>query len=348
MKLKVTILSMLMITCLFGITALAAEKKEQSQMNIEEKEVYDGVKNYVYEVYPNLNLEEKLILIDELYEEKSPSSTYNKRNEKLDTNDEVDVNEEVDEAYARMMEEEIYIVNLINDSGQEASIVSWEENLNYLKSNYEKIMNIDNVNIRNVDSYIEAYEWVLKLKDMPEEKISNKKTIQPRATYDYASAVSYAQKYYSSYNSNYPDWSYYGDCANFISQCLYAGGKTMKGTPGTQTAAENWANWFSKGTSLDTKNVSSTWRGADAFRGFWQENATSYKKFTAVDSTSYSYGYRGDAVSLLNSNGRAYHTLIIVEYSYPDFTIGAHTGNTITAKLSSKVDSNGFYIYNMR
>lgn len=219
---------MLMLACLFRITAFASEKNVESQMSIEEKEVYNGVTNYVYEVYPYLNLEEKLKLIDELYEEKRPSSYYNNRNENLDSNDEVDVNEEVDEAYERMMGEEIYIVNLINESGQDASIESWEENLNYLKSNYEKIMNTDNVNIRNVDSYIEAYEWVLRLKDMPEEKISEKKTIQPRATYAYESAVSYAKKYYSSYNSSYPDWSYYGDCANFISQCLYAGGKRVK------------------------------------------------------------------------------------------------------------------------
>lgn len=88
--------------------------------------------------------------------------------------------------------------------------------------------------------------------------------------------------------------------------------------------------------------------GADAFRNYWQTNATSYKKFTSVDSNSYAYGYKGDAVSLLNSNSRAYHTMIIVGYSSPDFTLAAHTGSTNSAKLSEKASSNGFIIYIMR
>ena len=34
------------------------------------------------------------------------------------------------------------------------------------------------------------------------------------------------KKYWKDYNSSYPDWDV--DCANFVSQCLYAGEKTMK------------------------------------------------------------------------------------------------------------------------
>jgi hypothetical protein len=163
-------------------------------------------------------------------------------------------------------------------------------------------------------------------------------------SYSYSDAVSYANKYYK----DYPDWnSAGGDCANFISQCLYAGGKKMKGTPGTKEAADNFANWFSKGASQNVKKVSSTWRGADAFRNYWQTNASSYKKFTSVNSNSYSYGFTGDAVSLPNDNGRAYHTMIIVGYSNPDVTVAAHTGSTNSAKLSEKVSSNGFIIYSM-
>lgn len=40
----------------------------------------------------------------------------------------------------------------------------------------------------------------------------------------------------------------------------------MKGTPGTSTAAQNWSNWFSQGSSCNTSYVSSTWRGANAFK----------------------------------------------------------------------------------
>lgn len=45
------------------------------------------------------------------------------------------------------------------------------------------------------------------------------------AAYSYTDAVAYAKKYWSSYNSNYTNYnSLGGDCANFVSQCLYAGG----------------------------------------------------------------------------------------------------------------------------
>jgi len=43
--------------------------------------------------------------------------------------------------------------------------------------------------------------------------------------YDVSKAVAYAHQYYENYNPAYPDYnSSGGDCANFVSQCLYAGG----------------------------------------------------------------------------------------------------------------------------
>ncbi len=123
---------------------------------------------------------------------------------------------------------------------------------------------------------IEAYENVLALKNSPVEKISS--AVTASATFNYTNAVNYATTYYNNYNSAYPDWiSAGGDCANFISQCLKAGGMPMEGTPGTAAAAQNFANWFSKGTTQNTSNVSSTWRGADAFRSYWQGHAIGYK-----------------------------------------------------------------------
>lgn len=209
-------------------------------------------------------------------------------------------------------------------------------------------MALKNVNSIFVDLYIEDYEIVLATNSMPDSNINGVRTIE--ATYRSLDAVSYAKEYYDTYNTAYPDWtSYGGDCANFISQCLYAGGKSMKGTPGSSTAAQNWSNWFSTGSSCNTSNVSSTWRGANAFRNYWQSNANGYSTFSSVDSSSFIYGYTGDAVSLLNNNS-AYHTLIIVGYDFAnkDFIVSAHTGNTITAKLSDYSSASGFIIYNMR
>lgn len=259
----------------------------------------------------------------------------------------------VDEALQRVNEEEEYIVSLIGSlTKNKTSIENWEYNLQYLKNNYKDIQKKSksmNIKMNYVNSYIEAYETVLLMKNSPSEKIIST-TARASVAYDFIKAVDYANTYYNNYNTAYPDWTPYGgDCANFISQCLYAGGMQMKGTPGTDGAAQDFSNWFSKGSTCNTKNVSSTWRGADAFRYYWQNNAIAYKKFTSYTIDAWNYGFKGYAVSLLTSTGRAYHTLIIVGYDSvnKDLICAAHTGNTNTASLKSKASGapGGFIIY---
>jgi hypothetical protein len=48
-------------------------------------------------------------------------------------------------------------------------------------------------------------------------------------TYDPAAAVKYAKKYWQNYNPNYANYKNDGgDCANFVSQCMIAGGFSFK------------------------------------------------------------------------------------------------------------------------
>ena len=48
-------------------------------------------------------------------------------------------------------------------------------------------------------------------------------------SYDRNAAISYARKYCSNYNSNYQNYQYDGgDCANFVSQCMIAGGMDFR------------------------------------------------------------------------------------------------------------------------
>lgn len=343
MKKMISLGLTLVMALAISVPSFAADKVNGNSENKKQADqIYEGVVSYVNEVYPDLAKTEKSNLIDRLYKEKSQATSKSQIQSRNNRN-------EVDEAYQNVMAEEEYIVDLINSRGASTALDNWQFNLKYLKQNYDAIKKIPNVNMTYVDSYIAAYESVLAAKDMPTEKVNTCTTLATNGSYNYDQAVNYAKKYYRNYNSAYPSWaSAGGDCANFVSQCLYAGGKPMKGTPGSASSASNWSNWFSRGNTQNTNNVSSTWRGAQAFRSYWQTNASSYKKFTSVDSSSFNYGWTGDAVSLLNSNGRAYHTLIIVGYSSPDFTVGAHTGDTIDGSLRSYASSNGFIIYNMR
>jgi len=151
-----------------------------------------------------------------------------------------------------------------------------------------------------------------------------------KVSYRRIAAVQYALKYIQYPNPFYPNWEHLGgDCANFISQCLHAGGQPMKGSPDTTKTAEDWNNWFSRGSRPSIVNVSSTWRGAQAFRDYWQRHASESRFFNAMDIDSYNYAQIGDVISLLNSAGFAYHTLIIVEKQKLDFKVAAHTDSYI-------------------
>lgn len=169
--------------------------------------------------------------------------------------------------------------------------------------------------------------------------------------YSVQDAIDYANRYYENYNPAYPDWNAYGgDCANFISQCLHAGGVQMKGRPGTATQATNLSNWFSAGNQRNVRNVSSTWRGADAFRHYWMKHANYYKVFSAVGTEAYKFGHKGDFISLLARGGNAYHTLLIIDYdtSETDFIVATHTYDTNTNRLSGYQPEGGFIIYSVR
>lgn len=77
------------------------------------------------------------------------------------------------------------------------------------------------------------------------------------STYNPEKAVTYADKYWSEYNDSYPNYcSIGGDCANFVSQCLYAGGLPMNSSwyhavtgnqrAGNWTVAQSLYNYLSK------------------------------------------------------------------------------------------------------
>lgn len=241
--------------------------------------------------------------------------------------------------YENLILEE-YVVDVINYYNDKtvSDLDKWEYNLDYLVNNYDRIQEDDFIDMSKIDAYIEMYS--------ENNYLTNNQTIaSPRTISNPSAAKSYIEKYYANYNPAYPDWSSYGgDCANFVSQVLYAGGKGMIGTPGTSTAAESVSNWFSSGSSCNTKNVSSSWRGANAFKNHWSSR-TSYSTYKSSPYSANGSTTVGDAVSLLNANGVAIHTMVVYEVKYVGSTmeiiLAAHTSNTKTAYFSSKYNIYG-------
>ena len=88
-------------------------------------------------------------------------------------------------------------------------------------------------------------------------------------SYSTANAISYARKYCKNYNSNYKKYPG-ADCANFVSQCLIAGGQTLSGcsgldAKGTLPLVSNLRNCLTKKGWKSTKGVSKKFKGGYPF-----------------------------------------------------------------------------------
>lgn len=184
-----------------------------------------------------------------------------------------------------------------------------------------------------------------------DDSLIKKEELKRRYAYSPKKAVEYAIKYALNYNTSYPSYKGSGgDCANFISQALHAGGKPMVGN--NAASMKSWFCWSRN--KWDVKSISSTWRGANAFSVYWKVNANSYRDFDKSYFKSleafksiYNYASRGDALSFLDYNGSAYHTLIVVDYSNGDLICASHAYDSNNRSLFADSPEGGVRIYKM-
>ena len=136
--------------------------------------------------------------------------------------------------------------------------------------------------------------------------------------YDRDKACQYAQRYAYNYNPNYKDYNAVGgDCANFVSQCLIAGGlnfqqmcpKVAYGVGGTVPNEVNLANCLKKNGWTSTTYA-----------------PTNFKK--------------GDVVTYSNPG----HAVIAIQ-GYPNVLIAAHSDNRYGASVNYRSGA-VYYHYN--
>lgn len=142
--------------------------------------------------------------------------------------------------------------------------------------------------LNSIDTLYNDYKSNLNASKLTSESLSLSPRIYSRrySRYNGAAAANYAVKYALSYNSNYTNWDPRGgDCTNFVSQCLLAGGLPTD------------AAWYKDSNTWVRVIDLYDWltRQKDYARSLtWQENATV-----------------GDIVQLYNSKKGWYHSLII-------------------------------------
>ena len=139
--------------------------------------------------------------------------------------------------------------------------------------------------------------------------------------YQRENAVAYARKYAFSQNSQFGNFAGIGgNCTNFVSQSIYAGGCQMNYTP--------TFGWFY--ISLDDRSPS--WTGVEYFYNFIIGNAGvgPFGRVATSDELEI-----GDVVQLGREGEGYYHTLLVVGFGEEGLLVAAQTDNAYARPLST-------------
>lgn len=142
-----------------------------------------------------------------------------------------------------------------------------------------------------------------------------------RIDYNRRAAVEYAERWALSRNPEYFSFSGIGgDCTNFASQCVYAGGGVMNYTP--------VYGWY----YISPDNRSASWTGVEYFYNFMTQNtgAGPYADETAINAAE-----PGDVLQLGKEDGSFYHSLVVLTKTRNDIYIAANTNDALYRPLSS-------------
>ncbi|MCX4695140.1 amidase domain-containing protein [Streptomyces sp. NBC_01408] len=155
-------------------------------------------------------------------------------------------------------------------------------------------------------------------------------TPKPKAktggAYDYTAMAKYAEKHWKNYNPAYRKFNGAGgDCTNFISQALKAGG--WKNVPGSSSDYRNW--WY------DGTRQSDSWVGTNEWAWFTLSNQR------AANLANVYQADIGDIVQLdFNKDGSKDHSMMVTYRSSAGMPyLTYHSTNTYRKSLASIIAS---------
>lgn len=138
--------------------------------------------------------------------------------------------------------------------------------------------------------------------------------------YDRPRALEYAQTWAFARNPKFMDFSKLGgDCTNFVSQCLYAGSRTMNFTPNT--------GWY----YIAPGKYAPAWSGVRFLHRFLTTNEGAGPFGEAVSA-----GLVQPADVVFLSDGRRYyHSLLVTDIRAGEILVAAHTFDAFDRPLST-------------
>lgn len=206
---------------------------------------------------------------------------------------------------------------------------------------------------RILKSYIQSYAQYSNDIDLINFYNNINVTKRQKSVENYSSnaALNYAYQYWQNYNPIYPDLNDIGgDCANFVSQCLFAGGKQMDSDWYIYQKNNTYmrpANTTQLNESWDLANPS-PWISAEEFGNYWSSQCTTYEytlsNYESNHTTIYNSGNikAGDALLLLEKVLWWYegnHVMIIVgtDTQNNDFVYAGHSNNRIDGTILGNI-----------
>lgn len=139
--------------------------------------------------------------------------------------------------------------------------------------------------------------------------------VLPSNTYNVSAAKSYAAKWYNGRNPAFPAYS--NDCANFVSQILFAGGMPMN------------SKWYA-----EFSYSSPSWRLVEDLYSYWlsrgKAGISSNKKSAIISSSKV-----GDVVQLKKDGATRFsHAMFVYEKSNGTIYLSGHTTNYLKRNIN--------------
>lgn len=165
-----------------------------------------------------------------------------------------------------------------------------------------------------------------------EKRRTSKESTKSSVGYDRNAAAQYALNHWNNPSSNYPNYAAHGgDCTNFVSQCLEAGGWTQTSMSIPRASEKAW--YHKRGSSMPSTNYRSvSWTSAVGLSNF-----LGYTDRVIPASYTLSSYEKGDIVQILSST--VSHSMIItrvgtnkVYVTYRSVTNGENSDVAISTK----------------
>jgi len=149
--------------------------------------------------------------------------------------------------------------------------------------------------------------------------------------YDRDRALRYARRWAFERNPLFEDYAGIGgDCTNFVSQSIYAGGCVMNYTP--------TFGWY----YISPTDRAPAWTGVQFFYNFLTANEGEgpYGEEAGPEEVQL-----GDVIQLAREDGTYYHSLMVTGFAGNDFLVAAHSVDAYDRPLSTYSYTTARYLH---